>query len=64
MHLDAFGVHLGKDDDTINKARKILGFNPKTDWKEALSLTLDWYVSYYNKNPKKRFFEGPNKFYK
>ena len=25
MHLDTFGVHLGKDDDTINKARKILG---------------------------------------
>ena len=27
MHLDTFGVHLGKDDDTINKARKILGPN-------------------------------------
>ena len=48
----------------LTKARKILGFNPKTDWKEALSKTLDWYVSYYKKNPRKRFFEGPNKFYK
>lgn len=27
LHLDAFGVHLGKDDDNIDKARKILGPN-------------------------------------
>ena len=42
----------------------MLGFNPKTDWKEALSKTLDWYVNYYNENPENRFFKGPNKFYK
>ena len=48
----------------LTKARKMLGFNPKTDWKEALSKTLDWYVNYYNENPENRFFKGPNKFYK
>ena len=25
MHLDTFGVHLGKDDDSIENARKMLG---------------------------------------
>ena len=48
----------------LSKARKMLGFNPKNDWKEALKKTLDWYVNYYKENPRKRYFEGPNKFYK
>ena len=48
----------------LTKARKILNFNPKIDWKDALVKTLDWYVNYYKENQKKRFFEGPNKFYK
>jgi nucleoside-diphosphate-sugar epimerase len=48
----------------LTKARTMLNFNPKTDWKVALRKTLDWYVSYYEKNTKNRFFEGPNKFYK
>ena len=47
----------------LTKARTILNFNPKTDWKDALIKTLDWYVNYYKENPSKRFFEGPNKFY-
>ena len=42
----------------------MLNFNPKTNWKEALRTTLDWYFDYFNKNPKNRFFEGPDKFYK
>ena len=43
----------------------MLGFQSKyTDWKDALIKTLDWYVSYYEENPKKGFFEGPNKYYK
>ena len=48
----------------LTKSRKMLDFNPKTDWKDALVKTLDWYVNYYKENPSKRFFEGPNKFYK
>lgn len=48
----------------LSKARKMLNFNPKTDWKEALINTLDWYVNYYKENPNKRFFNGPHKFYK
>ena len=45
----------------LSKARKMLGFNPKIDWKEALKKTLDWYVSYYKENPKKRFICKDNK---
>ena len=48
----------------LTKARKTLNFNPKIDWKDALVKTLDWYVNYYKEKPRKRFFEGPNKFYK
>lgn len=48
----------------LTKSRSMLNFNPKIDWKEALIKTLDWYVDFYKKNPKKRFFEGPHKFYK
>ena len=48
----------------LSKARKMLGFNPKIGWKEALKKTLDWYVNYYKENPNKRFFKGPNKFFK
>lgn len=32
------------------KARELLGWTPKLDQNEALSLTVDWYKSYYN-NP-------------
>ena len=48
----------------LTKARKILNFNPQTNWKQALKKTLDWYVVYYKENPKKRFFKEPHKFYK
>ena len=48
----------------LTKARTILNFNPVINWRDALVKTLDWYVSYYRNNPKKRFFKGPNKFFK
>ena len=48
----------------LSKAKSILNFSPNISWKDSLIKTLDWYVSYYEQNPKKRFFEGPNKYYK
>ena len=48
----------------LSKARRILRFNPKITWKQSLKKTLNWYVNFYEENPNKRFFEGPNKFYK
>ena len=48
----------------ISKAKSMLNFSPSTSWKDALTKTLDWYVSYYKTNPSKRFFEVPDKFYK
>lgn len=48
----------------ISKAKKILKFNPNKDWRIALYKTIDWYVKFYNKNPEKRYFSEPNKFYK
>ena len=47
----------------LTKAKSMLNFNPLINWKDTLIKTLDWYVSFYEKNPDKRFFEGPNKFY-
>lgn len=38
-HLDAFGVHLGKDDDNIEKARKLLGPNKIV----GISCYNDWH---------------------
>ena len=48
----------------ISKAKKMLNFHPKIDWKQSLKKTLDWYKDYYMKNPNNRFFEGPDKFFK
>ena len=47
----------------ITKAKSMFGFSPKVEWKEGLTKTLNWYSNYYTKN-KKRYFEGPFKFYK
>tara|TARA_Y100001935_G_C17268966_1_gene490796 strand:+ start:228 stop:1253 length:1026 start_codon:yes stop_codon:yes gene_type:complete len=48
----------------LSKAKKMINFYPKIDWKISLIKTLDWYKDYYMKNPNNRFFEGPNKFFK
>ncbi len=29
---------------SINKARKVLGYNPRTDFKEGLGHTYDWFT--------------------
>ncbi len=50
----------------ISKAERLLGFNPKVDWRIGLKRTIEWYVdNYQNKNPKGiKYFEGPEKFYR
>jgi UDP-glucuronate decarboxylase len=50
----------------ISKAERMLGFAPAIDWRKGLVKTIDWYVNYHKtRNPdKKRFFEGPHKYYK
>lgn len=47
----------------LTKAKRMFGFNPSIDWKDALKNTLDWYVNYYAEN-NIRYFEGPHKHYK
>ena len=51
MHLDAFGVHLGKYDDNVDKARKLLGpdkcigvscYNSLSRVKEAYEKQVDY----------------------
>lgn len=32
----------------VSKARKVLGYEPKTNWKEGVKKTMDWYVEYIN----------------
>lgn len=34
----------------ISKAKKIIGYNPKTDWKSGLECTVQWYKNYFSKN--------------
>jgi nucleoside-diphosphate-sugar epimerase len=31
----------------ISKARHVLGYNPRVDWKVGLKRTVDWYVDYF-----------------
>jgi len=47
----------------LTKSKKILGFKINSSWEEALILTLDWYKDYFKKNPNKKCFEAPDKFY-
>lgn len=30
----------------VSKARKVLGYSPKVDWKQGVKETVDWYVEY------------------
>jgi len=34
----------------ISKAKEILSYNPKTDWKEGLDITVKWYQKYFEKH--------------
>lgn len=34
----------------ISKAKKIIGYNPKTHWKVGLEYTVAWYKNYFSKN--------------
>lgn len=34
----------------ISKARAVLGYNPKVDWKAGLATTVDWYKRYFSNN--------------
>ena len=34
----------------ISKAREMLGYSPKTDWKDGLATTVSWYLDYFTKN--------------
>ena len=48
----------------ISKSKRMFNFSPKISWQDGLIKTLEWYKNYYIQNSKKRYFEGPNKFYK
>tara|TARA_B100001059_G_scaffold231633_1_gene267834 strand:+ start:28584 stop:29612 length:1029 start_codon:yes stop_codon:yes gene_type:complete len=48
----------------LTKSKKILGFKINYTWEEALILSLEWYKHYFEKNPDKKCFEAPDKFYK
>lgn len=47
----------------IKKSRKMLGYQPKTGWKEAVKLTVEWYQKFYLKGniPKTGGFKPPEK---
>ena len=47
----------------LSKSRNILGFKLNYSWEQALILTLNWYKDFFLKNPNKKCFQGPNKFY-
>ena len=38
----------------ISKAKKILGYDPKVDWKVGLETTVNWYKNYFSKNSSPR----------
>jgi nucleoside-diphosphate-sugar epimerase len=38
----------------ISKAKKLLGFDPKMDWKEGLQSTVKWYKNYFSNNKSAR----------
>lgn len=38
----------------ISKAKRVLGYNPKVDWKIGLESTVEWYKDYFSKNSSAR----------
>lgn len=38
----------------ISKAKRVLGYNPKIDWKDGLEATVEWYKDYFSKNSSAR----------
>jgi UDP-glucose 4-epimerase len=38
----------------ISKAKKLLNYNPKVDWKAGLEITVDWYKNYFLVNKSAR----------
>ena len=38
----------------ISKAKRLLDYNPKVDWKVGLESTVNWYKSYFSKNSSAR----------
>jgi len=38
----------------ISKAKRVLGYNPKVDWKDGLEATVEWYKDYFSKNSSAR----------
>jgi len=38
----------------ISKAKRVLGYNPKVDWKDGLEATVEWYKGYFSKNSSAR----------
>ena len=49
----------------ITKAKTLLNFNPKVNWRDALVATIDWYVDYFKNHPKTKSnsFEEPDRFF-
>ena len=47
----------------LKKSKNILDFKINYSWEVALILTLDWYNNFFKKNPDKKCFEAPDKFY-
>jgi len=48
----------------LSKSKTILDFKINYNWEQALYLTLDWYKNYFEKNPNKKCFQAPDKFYR
>ena len=48
----------------LTKSKKMFDYKVSFSWESALNLSLDWYKAYFKKNPKKKCFEKPNKYYK
>jgi len=38
----------------ISKAKRVLGYNPKVDWKIGLESAVEWYKDYFSKNSSAR----------
>jgi UDP-glucose 4-epimerase len=49
----------------ISKAKRMLGYSPQTNWRDALKPTIKWYENYFKTNEltKNNSFEEPDKYY-
>ena len=38
----------------ISKAKRVLGYNPRVNWKDGLASTVNWYRDFFSKNSSAR----------